>query len=52
MSTGASHSRSSSSSACSRVTEQPAISRLVMYGPTGERAMPIPDSSKIAATSA
>ena len=49
--TGASHSRSRSSSTLSRVTEQPAISRLVMYGPTSERATPTPAFSSSCATS-
>src|SRR5262249_11568420 len=49
--TGASHRRSSSSSNLSRVTEQPAISRLVMYGPTSDRATGTPALSRICATS-
>ena len=40
--TGASHSRSSSSSSLSSVTEHPAMSRLVMYGPTSDRATVTP----------
>src|SRR5439155_26894701 len=49
--TGASHSRSRSSSSRSRVTEQPAISRLVMYGPTSDRTTDTPALTSICVTS-
>src|SRR5207244_3361931 len=48
--TGASQSLTSSSSSLSRVTEKPAISRLVMYGPTRLRPILIPFPPRILLT--
>jgi len=48
--TGASHSWTSSSSRRRSVTENPAISRLVMYGPTRLRAIEMPWPPRIRAT--